>query len=54
MSPSGSDAAADQVHHAAGRADDDLRPAAEVLDLLADRLAAVDGHDADFAARRPA
>ena len=48
-SPSISDAAADQVQHAAGRADDDLGPAAELLDLLADRLAAVDGHDAHVA-----
>ena len=43
-------AAADQVHHAAGRADDDLRPAAKVLDLLADRLAAEDAHHVDLAA----
>ena len=43
-------AAADQVDHAAGRADDDLRPAAKMLDLLADRLAAVDRHDAHVAA----
>ena len=47
-------AAADQVDHAAGRADDDLRPAAKMLDLLADRLAAVDAHDVDVPARRPA
>ena len=44
-------AAADQVDHAAGRADDDFRPAAQMLDLLPDRLAAVDRHDANVMAR---
>ena len=45
-------AAADQVDHPAGRADDDFRSAPQMLDLLPDRLAAVDGHDADVPARR--
>ena len=40
-------AALQQVEHAAGRADDDLRAARESVDLLADRRAAVDRHDVD-------
>ena len=47
-------AAAHQVDHPARRADDDLGPAAQLFDLLADRLAAVDAHDVNLAARRPA
>ena len=40
-------AAADQVHHAAGRADHDLRALAQLHGLLGDRLAAEDGDDPD-------
>ena len=40
-------AAADQIQHPAGRADDDLGPTAKVLDLLADRLPAVNAHHVD-------
>ena len=40
-------AAADQVHHAAGRADHDLRALAQLHGLLGDRLAAEDGDDLD-------
>ena len=36
--------AADQIEHSARRADDNFGPATKVLDLPADRLAAVDGH----------
>ena len=43
-------AAGHVVEHAAGRADDDLRPFAELFDLLADRLAAIDGDAVDAAA----
>jgi hypothetical protein len=37
----------EQVHHAARRADEDLRPVLEELHLRGDFLAAVDGDDAD-------
>ena len=40
-------AAPQQVEHAPGRADHDLRAAGDAVDLLADRGAAVDGHDVD-------
>src|SRR5262249_14613030 len=40
-------AAAEVVQHAAGRSDDDLRAGLELIDLTADRLAAVDGRDVD-------
>ncbi len=42
--------AADHVDYPAGRADDDLRPAPQMFDLLPDRLAAVDRHHANVVA----
>ena len=44
-------AAADQVDHAAGRADDDLGAAAKAFDLLADGLAAEDAHHVNVPSR---
>ena len=44
-------AAAHQVQHAARRADDERSALVDLFDLLADRLAAVDGHDRDVAAQ---
>ena len=49
MDRKSSASAADEVDHAAGRADDDVGPALELGDLSADRFAAVDGHAAEFA-----
>src|SRR5205823_10284471 len=47
------DGAAGQViEDPAGRADDDLSPAAELFDLLADRLAAIEGDAVNAAAFR--
>ena len=43
--PGAGRAAAHQVQHAAWCANDERRPGGDLLDLLADRLAAVDGHD---------
>ena len=42
----------DEVFHAAGCADDDLRAAAQRLDLYADGLTAVDGHRAHLLVQR--
>ena len=42
--------AAHQVEHAAGRSDDQGGALVELLDLLADGFAAVEGHDVDMSA----
>ena len=44
-------AAAHQVQHAARRADDEACALVDLFDLLADRLAAVNGHDRDISAQ---